>query len=66
MTPELWIPGPTQVRSELLEVLAEPMIGHRTAEMRALIHALDPHLREVFGARADTHHVAVHSSRPRA
>jgi len=61
MTPELWIPGPTQVRPELLEVLAEPMIGHRTAEMRALIHALDPHLVEVFGARADTHHVAVHS-----
>ena len=33
----LWIPGPTEVRAELLEVLARPQIGHRTPECVALM-----------------------------
>lgn len=58
--PELWIPGPTEVRPELLAELARPMIGHRTAEMEATIAALDPGLRALFGA-GGAHEVAVHS-----
>lgn len=60
--PALWIPGPTQVRPEVLECQVEPMIGHRTDAMRAVISALDPHLRAAFGLEgAPLHEVAVHS-----
>ena len=58
--PELWIPGPTEVRAEILAELARPMIGHRTAEMEATIASLDPGLRALFGAEEE-HEVAVHS-----
>lgn len=61
MRAELWIPGPTEVREDILAAMAEPMIGHRSAEMRELIHALDPHLEALFGASAPSHRVAVHS-----
>mgnify|MGYP001005824210 CR=1 FL=1 len=61
MTPELWIPGPTEVRAEVLAEMAEPMIGHRSADMRGVIHALDPFLEALFGASAPSHRVAVHS-----
>ncbi len=60
--PRLWIPGPTQVRVEVLEELAKPMIGHRTQGMKGLLSALDPHLRTLFGLTgAPLHEVAVHS-----
>lgn len=58
--PELWIPGPTEVRAEILAELARPMIGHRTAEMEATIASLDAGLRALFGA-GEHHEVAVHS-----
>ncbi|MEM9802915.1 MAG: aminotransferase class V-fold PLP-dependent enzyme [Planctomycetota bacterium] len=58
---ELWIPGPTRVRDEVLDALTEPMVGHRTQAMRATISALDPHLHELFGADEAAHRVAVHS-----
>ena len=58
--PELWIPGPTEVRAEILAELARPMIGHRTAEMEATIASLDAGLRALFGAE-EQHEVAVHS-----
>lgn len=61
MSGELWIPGPTEVRQEVLAAMAEPMIGHRSAEMRGLIHALDPHLETLFGVAGPSHRVAVHS-----
>ncbi len=61
MRPELWIPGPTAVRAEVLSAMAEPMIGHRSEAMRGMIHALDPHLEALFGASAPSHRVAVHS-----
>ena len=41
--------------------MAEPMTGHRSAEMRGLIHALDPHLETLFGVAGPSHRVAVHS-----
>ncbi len=35
--PKLFIPGPTHVPSEILEVLSTPQIGHRTPEISSLI-----------------------------
>ena len=64
MRPEkkLWIPGPTQVRPEILRECARPMIGHRCAAMTALIERLDPGLRLAFGlAEGSTASVAVHT-----
>ncbi|MFT4540528.1 MAG: aspartate aminotransferase-like enzyme [Planctomycetota bacterium] len=59
----LWIPGPTEVRPELLAECARPMIGHRSGAMVATIERLDPGLRMAFGLLADsTSHVAVHSA----
>lgn len=45
----LWIPGPTEVRAELLEECARPMIGHRSGAMTELIERIDPHLPLLFG-----------------
>lgn len=61
MTPELWIPGPTAVRPELLARLAEPMFGHRTPRMRELLSALEGPLHDAFGAEQGSHRVAAHS-----
>ena len=59
----LWIPGPTEVRPELLAELAHPMIGHRAPEMGALIERLDPHLHHAFGLdEGTTSTVAVHTT----
>ena len=62
MSHELWIPGPTQVRPEILAASATPMIGHRSAACRDLIERLDPGLRLAFGLAPDsTATVAVHT-----
>ena len=45
----LWIPGPTHVRPELLQELAQPPIGHRSKAMTDLIERIDPGLRLAFG-----------------
>lgn len=45
----LWIPGPVQVRDEILAIQAEPMIGHRAPQMAELIERIDPHLPHLFG-----------------
>ena len=59
----LWIPGPTQVRAELLAECARPMIGHRSAAMEQCIARLDPHLQLAFGlAPSSDAIVAVHTS----
>ena len=61
-TTSLWIPGPTEVRPELLAECARPMIGHRFPEMTELLERIDPGLRLAFGlAEGSTSHVAVHS-----
>lgn len=51
---ELWIPGPTQVRPELLAEMAGPMIGHRSKEMTELVASVDPGLHKAFGLWDDT------------
>jgi len=63
MATKLWIPGPTEVRKEILAECARPMIGHRGAAMTALIERLDPGLRLAFGlAEGSDAHVAVHTT----
>ena len=59
----LWIPGPTEVRPEVLAECARPAIGHRSAAMVELIERLDPHLIHAFGlSEGSTAHLGVHST----
>ena len=59
----LWIPGPTEVRPEILAELARPTIGHRTPGMAELHERIDPPLMNAFGLAAGTSsEVAVHST----
>jgi len=61
--PILWIPGPTQVRKQLLAECARPMIGHRSKAMTTLTERLDPGLKLAFGlAPGSRAHVAVHTT----
>lgn len=59
----LWIPGPTEVRPELLAECARPMIGHRSKACVDLIARLDPGLRLAFGLEDNSEaSVAVHTT----
>ena len=51
--PILFIPGPTQVRSEILAAQAVPMISHRGAPMKQLLADVLPGVREAFGTSGD-------------
>jgi predicted phosphoserine aminotransferase len=46
-----FLPGPTEVRPEVLSAMTQPMIGHRVAEMEELIGQIQPRLRAVFGTQ---------------
>jgi aspartate aminotransferase-like enzyme len=43
-----FLPGPTEVRPEVLAAMARPVIGHRGSEMVRLFAEVDPVLRDVF------------------
>ncbi|MBW3630010.1 MAG: aminotransferase class V-fold PLP-dependent enzyme, partial [Gemmatimonadetes bacterium] len=43
-----FLPGPTEVRPEILAAMDRPMMGHRGKEMSALLGEIDPMLRRVF------------------
>lgn len=43
-----FLPGPTEVRAEVLEAQLRPMIGHRGTAMEQLIAEMQPALRDVF------------------
>ncbi len=43
-----FLPGPTEVRPEILQAMVRPVIGHRGAEMQSLMKRLAPRLRRVF------------------
>jgi predicted phosphoserine aminotransferase len=43
-----FLPGPTEVRREVLEAMLGPMMGHRTAEMEALMERIQPGLKHAF------------------
>jgi predicted phosphoserine aminotransferase len=43
-----FLPGPTEVRPDVLQAMARPMIGHRVPEMEELIGRIEPGLKYVF------------------
>jgi len=45
---KLFIPGPTEVSQEILEILKTPMIGHRSKEFSALYDTVVPKLKKVL------------------
>lgn len=46
--PFLFIPGPTNVRPDVLEAQTEAMIGHRTAEFESLFAEIEAKLKQLF------------------
>jgi aspartate aminotransferase-like enzyme len=44
-----FLPGPTEIRPEVLAAMDRPVIGHRGSEISSLLAAADPGLRLVFG-----------------
>ncbi|MBN1994251.1 MAG: alanine--glyoxylate aminotransferase family protein [Anaerolineae bacterium] len=46
--PFLFIPGPVNVRPDVLEAQAEAMIGHRSADFEALFAACEEKLKQLF------------------
>ncbi|HEX9984708.1 MAG TPA: alanine--glyoxylate aminotransferase family protein [Thermoanaerobaculia bacterium] len=49
-----FVPGPTWVRPEILQQMARPMMGHRTAEFKALFHDINAGLKTLFATRQHT------------
>ncbi|MGH7476831.1 MAG: pyridoxal-phosphate-dependent aminotransferase family protein [Longimicrobiales bacterium] len=47
-TSRFFLPGPTEVRREVLEAMLRPMIGHRVPEMEELMGRIQPRLQKVF------------------
>ena len=47
-TGTFFLPGPTEVRPEILEAMTQPMIGHRVREMEELMAHIQPRLRSIF------------------
>jgi aspartate aminotransferase-like enzyme len=43
-----FLPGPTEVRPEVLHAMLQPLIGHRGEELSQMLAAADPVLRAVF------------------
>ncbi|HEX8695440.1 MAG TPA: alanine--glyoxylate aminotransferase family protein [Longimicrobium sp.] len=43
-----FLPGPTEVRPEVLAAMTRPVIGHRGSEMSRIFAEIDPVLRAVF------------------
>ncbi len=52
-TKKLFIPGPVDVRAEVREEMARPLIGHRSADMVALLNRIRPRLRLLMGTRSE-------------
>lgn len=50
-----FVPGPTEVRPEILDAMRRPMIFHRHAEMEALMRRVTVGLSAVFGTRRPAH-----------
>ena len=48
MHKKLYIPGPVEVREEVLEKMATPMIGHRSKEASQLQRRISDNLRKLF------------------
>jgi aspartate aminotransferase-like enzyme len=52
---KFWVPGPTEVRPEILDVMRRPMIFHRTPEMETLMQRVTRRLCAMFGAKRPVH-----------
>jgi len=48
MHKRLFIPGPTEVMEEILDVMKTPMIGHRSKEFSELYDSVIPKVKKVF------------------
>ena len=48
MHKKLFIPGPVEVRSDVLEKMATPMIGHRSKDASQLQRNISDKLRQLF------------------
>ncbi len=46
-----FLPGPTEVRPEVLDALPGPMLGHRTPEAETLMRRIQPGLQHAFRTR---------------
>jgi aspartate aminotransferase-like enzyme len=51
----LMIPGPTMVPNEVLNTMALPIIGHRTADYGALLEDTVDKMKKVFQTKYDAH-----------
>jgi aspartate aminotransferase-like enzyme len=51
---KFFVPGPTWVRPALLQELARPMIGHRSAEFKELFHGINADLKTLFNTKQHT------------
>lgn len=56
--PYLFIPGPTNVRADVLEAQDEAMIGHRTADFEALFAEVEERLKQLFFTQCRVYIVA--------
>jgi aspartate aminotransferase-like enzyme len=46
--PKLYIPGPTEVASEVLQAQTRPMVGHRSQDFADLFYRILPRLKQVL------------------
>jgi aspartate aminotransferase-like enzyme len=53
MHDKLFIPGPSEVRAELLQVVATPQVGHRTQKYKDLHAAVIPLLKKILYTEQD-------------
>lgn len=53
MHKKLFIPGPVEVRPDVLEQLSRPMIGHRSKDASALQRRISDNLRKVFFTKSE-------------
>lgn len=53
MHKKLFIPGPVEVRPEVLEKMATPMIGHRSKDASALQRRISDNLRKLFFTKSE-------------
>ena len=49
MHKKLYIPGPVEVRQDVLDQMSKPMIGHRTKDATALQQGISEKLQKVMG-----------------
>lgn len=46
---KLFIPGPVEVSARTFQAMCRPMIGHRSADFKALYAGIQPRLQQLFG-----------------